>query len=80
MLSYDRVRINLRGHEHLDVRLTEMPIKSRKADLFPPSIWRKKSDVANGRYQKVNWMKFHEVSILLWYPWIEFPKMPSVDR
>lgn len=38
MLSYDRVRINLRGHEHLDVRLTEMPIKSRKADLFPPSI------------------------------------------
>lgn len=43
-------------------------------------LGRKKSDVANGRYQKVNWMKFHEVSILLWYPWIEFPKMPSVDR
>lgn len=38
MLSYDRVRINLRGHEHLDVRLTEIPIKSRKADLFPPNI------------------------------------------
>lgn len=38
MLSYDRVRINLRGHEHLDVRLTEIPIKSRKAELFPPTM------------------------------------------
>lgn len=28
MLSYDRVRINLRGHEHLDVKLTEIPINN----------------------------------------------------
>ncbi|KAL4490435.1 hypothetical protein ABPG72_002645 [Tetrahymena utriculariae] len=80
MLSYDRVRINLRGHEHLDVRLTEIPIKSRKADLFPPTIMRKKTDVANNKYQKVNWKKFHGVSILLWYPWIEFPEEKDIDQ
>ena len=32
MLNYDRVRSSLRGLDHLDVKLTEMPINNLQAD------------------------------------------------
>ncbi|EGR27401.1 phosphatidylinositol- -diphosphate 3-kinase, putative [Ichthyophthirius multifiliis] len=73
MLSYDRVRINLRGHEHLDVKLTEIPINSQQSNQFPPIITRKTSDIEKNIYTPINWTDLYNVPILLWYPQVDLP-------
>lgn len=38
MLSYDRVRISLRGMKHLEVILTEIEKQNEQSFFFPPII------------------------------------------
>lgn len=45
MLSYDRIRINLRGLKNLPVILTEVEDDNETAKLFPPIIERNAFDV-----------------------------------
>ena len=45
MLSYDRVRVSLRGMKHLEVILTEVPKQSDLSQMFPPIINRKKGSI-----------------------------------
>jgi phosphatidylinositol-4,5-bisphosphate 3-kinase len=51
MLSYDRVRISLRGMKHLEVILTEVPKQSDQNQLFPPIISRR----ADEEPLKIDW-------------------------
>ncbi|KAL4497869.1 hypothetical protein ABPG72_000624 [Tetrahymena utriculariae] len=74
MLNYDRVRTSLRGLDHLDVKLTEMPINNQQADQFPPIFERKESEMEQGVFTPIDWSNYYEVPILLWYPWVDFPE------
>lgn len=73
MLAYDRVRISLRGHEHLDVKLTEIPKQQDNLDLFPPLIERKPSDIRQGIVSQIDWETYKSVPMLLWYPPVALP-------
>jgi len=70
MLSYDRVRINLRGHQHLEVNLTEIPKVEKSVELFPPIIDREVNENEDdaGIVQQIDWEKYKDVPALLWYP------------
>jgi hypothetical protein len=68
MLSYDRVRVSLRGLECLDVILTEIPIKEDMQANFPPIHKRKIEEVKNGIFSPPDYQKLAYVPILLWYP------------
>ena len=69
MLSYDRVRVSLRGMKHLEVILTEMPKQSNSESMFPPIIIRE-----NEQFLPINWKIFLNVPVLLWYSPIPLPK------
>lgn len=74
MLSYDRVRINLRGLKSLPVILTEVEDDNDAAKLFPPIIERNAYDVRQGIFSPVDWDRFLNVPILMWYPPRSLPK------
>lgn len=76
MLSYDRVRINLRGHQHLEVNLTEIPKVEKSVELFPPIIDREinESEDDAGIAQQIDWEKYKDVPALLWYPPFQLEK------
>ncbi|CAD8088033.1 unnamed protein product [Paramecium primaurelia] len=74
MLSYDRVRVQLRGMKHLEVILTEIPKQSNQTFLFPPIIHRIKGGEP---FPQIDWSKFRDVPALLWYSPQPLPKYES---
>ena len=55
MLSYDRVRMTLRGIRILPVILTEVVNNEDNNKLFPPMVRRDIQDVKCCVYKSVNW-------------------------
>jgi len=74
MLSYDRIRINLRGIKSLSVILTEIYKSQEINELFPPIIERDPKDSKNNDFKAINWEKFKDVPMFLWYPPESLPK------
>ncbi|CAK95176.1 unnamed protein product (macronuclear) [Paramecium tetraurelia] len=74
MLSYDRVRVQLRGMKHLEVILTEIPKQFNQTFLFPPIIYRIKGGEP---HPQIDWIKFRDVPALLWYSPIPLKKYES---
>jgi phosphatidylinositol-4,5-bisphosphate 3-kinase len=68
MLSFDRVRICLRGLKFLEVVLTEVPKKNELSERFPPIVLRN-----NGEQSPIDWKSYNEIPILLWYPPFKIP-------
>ncbi|CAD8171964.1 unnamed protein product [Paramecium pentaurelia] len=60
ILSYDRVRMNLRGIQYLQVNLTEVPKVRRMYDNFPP-IFERNAD------ESVPWDQFIDIPCFLFY-------------
>lgn len=68
MLSYDRVRINLRGLKNLPVILTEINKLQEINEFFPPIIERDPKDSKVKVFKPIFWERYKEVPLLLWYP------------
>ena len=68
MLSYDRIRINLRGIKFLPVTLTEINKFQEINELFPPIIERDLKEAKNNEFKPITWEKFKDVPMFLWYP------------
>lgn len=77
MLSYDRVRISLRGMKHLEVVLTEVPKHSEQTSLFPPMIARIKGQES---YPPINFQLFKDVPVLLWYAPVPLVKFEEIRK
>lgn len=78
MLSYDRVRVSLRGILKLPVVLTEIKKVEDASDNFPPLIERDPKDVKRGVIKPVPWEQYKDVPIMLWYP--PFPLDPYTKK
>jgi hypothetical protein len=74
MLSFERVRINLRGQGALKVILTEADLDSERKQIFPPFVDRATEDVNENMFSEPNWKLMSNVPILLWYPPRRLPK------
>ena len=70
MLSYDRVRVSLRGMKHLEVILTEVPKQSDLSQMFPPIIKRRKDSIT-----PIDWDIYLKVPVLLWYAPFPLPSL-----
>lgn len=68
MLSYDRIRINLRGLKNLPVILTEIKKFQEINELFPTIIERDPQEAKTNNFKAIQWKKYEDVPILLWYP------------
>lgn len=83
MLSYDRIRINLRGIRSLEVILTEILKSQEINEMFPPIIERDPKESKNNDFKPIDWEKFQNVPMFLWYPPDQLPKFSlhnSVDN
>jgi len=76
MLSYDRVRISLRGMKHLEVLLTEVPKQADQSHLFPPIITR----INENDTTRIDWAMFLSVPVLLWYAPVPLPFYDDLRR
>ncbi len=74
MLSYDRIRINLRGIKFLPVILTEINKIQEINELFPPIIERDPKESKTYDFKPIVWENFKDVPMFLWYPPDPLPK------
>lgn len=72
MLSYDRVRVSLRGIQYLQVSLTEVSKELKVQSNFPPIFERDAADLKKGIFI-VPWDNFTDVPTLLFYPKYPLP-------
>ena len=73
MLNYDRIRLILRGVKTLRVMLTEIKKIDPNSELLLPMFERDSEDVANGIMGEIDWNKFLEAPLFLWYPPFKLP-------
>ena len=73
MLMYDRIRLILRGGRYLKVMLTEIKKIDPNSELLLPIFERDSEEVKNGIYSEIDWTKFLEAPLFLWYPPFKFP-------
>ncbi|CAD8121098.1 unnamed protein product [Paramecium sonneborni] len=73
ILSYDRVRMSLRGIQYLQVNLTEVPRVRRMYDNFPP-IFERNGD------ESVPWDQFIDIPCFLFYAPYPLPPYVNVQQ
>jgi len=73
MLMYDRIRLILRGVKSLRVMLTEIKKIDPNSELLLPIFERESEDVEKGIYSEIDWNKFLEAPLFLWYPPFKLP-------
>ena len=73
LLSYDRIRLILRGVKKLRVMLTEIKKIDSNSQLLLPIFERDSVDIINGIYTEIDWNKFLEAPLFLWYPPFKLP-------
>ena len=66
MLSYDRVRINLRGEKNLALVLTEISYDD-SFYKFPYIVTRTNEEILNENIESLNWEDFATVPLLFWH-------------
>jgi len=72
LLAYDRVRESLRGLKNIQVVLTEISNISF-SDTFPQIVERDVANVKKGIYDPIDWKKYEDAPLFMWYPPIELP-------